>query len=354
MKGKCATIKDELIRLKGFEQSKNDYRWKTNLSSNESHSTLLDNLFSAFLKKSNSIEAARYPYYPEYELLLAERMRIDPGRVTLTAGSDAAIFYLLLSLSRVFSSVLIVVPNYSSYDKYAHLLMYEVEEVSKEIGLSAIMARIRGATPKIVVMANPNGYDGAQVGEEDIIAIANQCSRHGGLLVLDEAYSSSVDAFSDTYADARSLIVLRSFSKFCGMAGLRIGMVISEKHIASLLKCYNPSNSISSISLAYLGFFLAHYEIAQKGIVQTEKNLVELQNMLEHWADSPYSYANFALCRFRKTDDKHLLLKALISAGIVVKDLKGISGFEDCLRITAPSETELDCLSIVLKEVLDD
>jgi cobalamin biosynthetic protein CobC len=89
----------------------------------------------------------------------------------------------------------------------------------------------------VVVIVNPNNPDGRSYAPEDLIKVANDLSAKGGLLVVDQAFTDPTPELSLTpYADMPGLLLLHSFGKFFGLAGLRLGFASGPHNIISKLK----------------------------------------------------------------------------------------------------------------------
>lgn len=111
-------------------------------------------------------------------------------------------------------------PTYAEHARAARLAGFEVTE-------TADFDRLKDAD--LAVIVNPNNPTGRIVPRADLLALAAVMRAKGGLLVVDEAFMDVSEASSVTDAvDAGGLVVLRSFGKFYGMAGLRLGFVISH------------------------------------------------------------------------------------------------------------------------------
>ncbi len=89
-----------------------------------------------------------------------------------------------------------------------------------------------------VVVTNPNNPDGRRWTRDRIIALADACAADGGLLVVDEAFADATapDQSVASAAGRDGLIVLRSFGKFFGLAGLRLGFAVGPEHLISKLR----------------------------------------------------------------------------------------------------------------------
>jgi cobalamin biosynthetic protein CobC len=118
-------------------------------------------------------------------------------------------------------------PTYAEHLRAARLVGHDAVEVSE-------IAQLRGADLAIVV--NPNNPDGRIVSKATLLGIADDLRRRGGILVVDESFADvapeGVSLSGDT---ADNIVVLRSFGKFFGLAGLRLGFALAAPDIANRL-----------------------------------------------------------------------------------------------------------------------
>jgi cobalamin biosynthetic protein CobC len=119
-------------------------------------------------------------------------------------------------------------PTYSEHARAAALVGHRVKEVT-EIGALA--------DTDLVIVVNPNSPDGRIVSKDALLALADDVRRRGGLLVVDEAFMDVGPAGASLGAElaSGSIVVLRSFGKFFGLAGLRLGFALAAPKIAARL-----------------------------------------------------------------------------------------------------------------------
>jgi cobalamin biosynthesis protein CobC len=146
----------------------------------------------------------------------------DASRVIATPGSDIA----LRVIGRILSGtrVAVVRPGYSG-----HVLMWDGAPVT---AIGATDLRAAAIDHDVIVLANPNNPDGRVVGLETLLAVAEQLGRRSGTLIVDEAFADVQPEHSvcPVLGDERTrgVIVLRSFGKFYGLAGVRLGFVVAD------------------------------------------------------------------------------------------------------------------------------
>jgi cobalamin biosynthetic protein CobC len=142
----------------------------------------------------------------------------SPGEVVAVPGTDLG----LRLLEPVFLGrrVAVVRPGYSG-----HLLAWKRSPVT-EVSADALEAAAE--TNDVIVLANPNNPDGRLIPPERLRAVAKALASRGGTLVIDEAYADVEPGASLCAEASDSLIIFRSFGKFFGLAGVRLGFVITS------------------------------------------------------------------------------------------------------------------------------
>lgn len=162
------------------------------------------------------------------EASMASSFGVVPGRVVACAGSEAAL-RLLPVLRAPGARVGIVGPTYGSHaDAWAG-------GTSRLAPLESLLAEIDSLD--VLVVVRPNNPDGAMVDPAVLEAAARSLAARGGWLVLDEAFADAMPGAS--LADCRwagEVIVLRSFGKCWGLAGVRLGAVIAPPALAARLR----------------------------------------------------------------------------------------------------------------------
>jgi len=120
-------------------------------------------------------------------------------------------------------------PTYAEHARAATLAGHDTVEATLFLHL---------AQARLAVITNPNNPDGRIVAKRDLLVLADALRRRGGMLVVDEAFADVMPAEA-SLADATSrpnLIVLRSFGKFFGLAGLRLGFALAAPDLAGRLQ----------------------------------------------------------------------------------------------------------------------
>jgi cobalamin biosynthetic protein CobC len=177
------------------------------------------------------------------EALAADAFGVeDASRVVATAGTECAL-RLLPQIVNLRSAV-IVGPTYGSHaDAWTRSGALTQTIDRDEVHMHAQRA-------VCLTIVNPNNPDGHIVARPQLLALHDSLSWHSGMLIVDEAFADVAPEVSVAGADAPHLIVLRSFGKFFGLAGLRLGFVIAAEPIAAALRGLVGEWPVSSDALA--------------------------------------------------------------------------------------------------------
>jgi len=148
----------------------------------------------------------------------------SPAHVVAASGSQILVVLTAFLLARGRASIL--APTYAEHARAAELAGHNVVEVADVTQL---------AESRIAIVVNPNNPDGRIVTKDALLALADRLRRRGGLLLVDEAFMD-VGPFGVSLADQvgrGNIVVLRSFGKFYGLAGLRLSFAIAPPEIAT-------------------------------------------------------------------------------------------------------------------------
>ena len=172
-----------------------------------------------------------------------------------------------------------------------------------------------------LTIVNPNNPDGHIVERVELLALCDALSRHGGMLIVDEAFAdvapqASVAAEAGTNAAAR-LIVLRSFGKFFGLAGLRLGFIVAAPPIAAAIRGLVGEWPVSSDALAAGLAAYADRRWADRERATLQKSAQRLDRLLTRCG---FDLAGgTSLFRLARASDARERFARLLAAGILVR-----------------------------------
>jgi histidinol-phosphate aminotransferase len=294
--------------------------------------------------------------YPDPDsTALRSALSLDLGlpseNILCGAGADELIDLVLRLFIRPSDSVIDCPPTFGMYSFDTAINAGTLIKVSRRtdfsIDVDAILQATSLKSPKVIFVTSPNNPDGSLIADDDL--------RHllalPVVVVLDEAYIE----FSGALGHAAwvlahdNLIVLRTFSKRAGLAGLRVGYGLFPlalmPHLWKIKQPYNVSVAASAAAIASLADAVYMSEIVTKLV--TERN-----RMAAALSELPFltiypSWANFILCRVQGREAKELKLQ-LEQQGILVRYFNK-PGLTDCIRISAGKPEHTDALMSALK-----
>jgi len=303
------------------------------------------------------VDFSRYPdpHQRAIKTSLAKLKGVEASQIFLGNGSDEAIDLLVrLTCTPGRDSIVVCPPTYGMYEVAANLNDVGVQRLplTPDFQLPATAAQTLAASPaKLVFLCSPNNPTGNLLARDTVEAIL---ASFKGLVVVDEAYGDFADAPSWTtrLQEFPRLVVLQTFSKAWGLAGLRLGVAYAATPLIALLDKIKPPYNISAATQQ-------HALAALVAVPQLEKYRLELVDSRQALASALThlsivetvfpSDANFLLVRFRS--DATTIYDALRARGIVVRNRTTQPGCAGCLRLTVGTAQENEQLLQSLQEI---
>ena len=299
----------------------------------------------------------RYPE-PQPAVLvstLAALYGVRHEQLLVSRGSDEAIDLLVRAFCRAGEdAILIQPPTFGMYSVYAHVQNAAVIEVPLAddftLDVDAVLAAVTPSV-KLIFVCTPNNPSGQHVPREDIERLL-QALDGRALLVVDEAYiefayERSVADLVDRY---ECLAVLRTLSKAWALAGARIGCLLANPAVIELLR-----RVMSPYPMPLPCVAAAMAALSPEGQAQARAHMAAIRNEHERVRGALAtlacvrtvlpSQANFLAVRF---DDAGAIYRRLLTAGIVVRDIRHYPKLGDALRITIGTPAENDQMLDVL------
>lgn len=352
-------IRPEIAALPSYRQGKPAPEGAYKLSSNENPYPPLSHVVQIL---SAQKDINRYPDANEFTLRqdLANRFGVTADEVMLGAGSVSLITQLLLAVARDAE----VVYSWRSFEAYPIITLIaggtaiEVpNDADGRHNMEAIQAAITDRT-RAVILCSPNNPTGTVITAAEFEAFMESVP-HDLLVILDEAYVEFVrDAEAVNGADYvrrfPNLVILRTFSKAYGLAGLRIGYGIAHPEIVRIAGLTMVPLSITKLSVKAAEASLQ--PDAETELMERVENLVQLRHRFfqqlrkleqEHSADFgvPYSESNFIWIP-SSAYDSAALEQQLFRAGVVVR------AFPDGVRVSIGETEAVDKVLKTLTEVV--
>ncbi len=335
-------LRENIRNLKPYSSARDEYKGKE-------ATTFLDANENPFDTGYN-----RYPDPYQWGLKqeIAKVKGVGVEQIFLGNGSDEGIDILIRAFCepRV-DNIVSISPSYGMYQVCADTHGIETLKVrlNKDFSLNA-QDVLKAITPntKIVFLCSPNNPTGNNLDEAEIRKIL-----HGfdGIVVVDEAYIdfSPENTKTSWLANYKQLVILQTFSKAWGLAGIRLGMAFASEEIIAVMNKIKMPYNVNELTQKYATeavkdvaqkeAYVAEILVARK---RMEKELSKLDLVQEIYP----SDANFLLIR---TANPNEIYNFLINRKIVVRNRSNIALCEGCLRITIGQKEENDILLESLK-----
>ena len=266
---------------------------------------------------------------------IAVRTFLSPGDETIT-GQPAFIIYYILTQAANGENVQIPLKNYTH-------------------DLEAMAAAITHKT-KLIFIANPNNPTGTMVGNKEMIRFLRQVPKNI-VVIIDEAYYEYVedDRFPDTLSYVKNnpsqpILIMRTFSKIYGLAGLRIGYGIGSADLISLMNRVRQPFNVNALALAAAEAALDDEEHLSRS---RQINRSGYQYLCQEFKRMKLSYVpsctNFILVDVGQ--DAKIFSDRLLREGVIVRPMSGY-GLTTSVRITIGLEEENYKLIQAMEKIL--
>jgi len=306
-------------------------------------------------------ELNRYPDGGSYRLrlALAGKHGVAPERIALAAGADGVIGYLCLAVLEPGDEIVCGWPSFASYVIDAVKMGAEPVRIPLVEGRYDPPALLEAVTPrtKLVYLCNPNNPTGTMVDRAAVDAYFAGVPEHV-LTVLDEAYSEYVDEPDypdgiEEYAkrDGRRVLVLRTFSKIYGLAGLRVGYGVGPEDVVAAIGKVRNAFDVNQIAQEAALASLGHEEELARRRAETAEGRAHLLEVVRDAGLAPAEppVANFVYAETGR--DARMLFEELLRQGVVVRPLAAF-GAPEAVRITVGTKEENELLGEALRGVL--
>ncbi|MEM4035160.1 MAG: histidinol-phosphate transaminase [Fervidicoccaceae archaeon] len=294
--------------------------------------------------------------FEELEEAVARYCGVSPENVVLTCGSDCALDLFSKCFVGPGDRVVVTPPTFSMYERVALTRGARVEKVPLtrerfELDLQAVSSRLKES--KVLFLANPNNPTGNLLIDsrelEELLSFE-------GLVVLDEAYYEySGVTFVELVRHYPNLVVLRTFSKAFGLAGLRVGYVVAAEETANAMRRIKLPYDVSLPAARAALAALRDLPYVRWVTLVTTREREKLGSRLRELGLRVYpSLANFLLISTERTSiSASELASSLLERGVAVRDLSGVEGLTIYhARVTIGRPIDNALLLDALEEVL--
>ena len=297
----------------------------------------------------------RYPDPLQIEIKdkIAVLQNVKQSEMFIGNGSDEAIDLLF----RIFceprqDNILICPPTYGMYEVSAEINDVAIKRANLtddfQIDYEKIKKMIDSRT-KLIFICSPNNPTGNAFKREKVLQFAKEFS---GIVVVDEAYIHFSDEKSivSEIENYPNLVILQTFSKAWGLAGLRVGLAFANAEIIKLFNKVKPPYNISQIAQEAILDALKNQKEVEKTIaeiIDEREKLIDNLRKIKYVEKIYPTDANFVLV---KVSDANEIYGRLLDEKIVVRNRNNVELCAGCLRITIGIPAENEKLMEALKK----
>jgi len=298
----------------------------------------------------------RYHYYPDAQARrtrdrIAAYAGVCADKIIVSNGSDEIIDLIFLTTLDPGDEVVLPTPTFGVYRARTELFGGKAVEVPRDeafdLDVDALLAAITDRT-KLVIITNPNNPTGNLASTQDIVRLLHT----GVLVVVDEAYYEFAGkTVMPLTGEFDNLIVLRTFSKWAGLAGMRLGYAVFPKHVAEQLWKVKPPFNVNVAALVAAEASLDDVDYLYSTIdrIRSERSRL-LRQLRRQDLLTPYpSQANFLLCHVDRGDAHDIHLR-LADRGVMVRAY-GDPVLRNFLRITVGRPEDTTRLMTALQNI---
>jgi histidinol-phosphate aminotransferase len=313
-----------------LDANENPFPWPAGMSEQLSSEQLLFNRYPDGMAQDLKKAIAKYTETRSEGVLVGN-------------GSDELIQLILLTFGGLGKKVIIHPPTFSMYQIAARLTETSVVQVPLLNGLNLDTEEMLKAAlfpdAHVMIICNPNNPTGSLFAREEILRLVRES---GKIVVVDEAYAEfSGQTLIPEIDNYPNLVIMRTFSKAFGMAGLRLGYLLGQPETISLInrvrQPFNVNSFSQRVGILALGYVEEYLAQIKKIKTETQKlylGLTQIPNIVVY-----PTKANFIL--FKPVDPDGWTEK-LLKRGFLVRNMGDLPALGKCLRISAglPEENE--------------
>ena len=312
---------------------------------------------SGYLKK---LDFFKYPDSGSTRLRIeiSKKFKCDQKKIICGSGSDEIIQIICQLFLK--SKDEVIVPRYSFlmyriYSKIVGAKIKYAKEKNYKISIQEILKNVSNKT-KIVFLANPNNPTGTYLKKEEVLKLRKRL-RSNILLVIDDAYDEYVSKKNyksglNIFKKSTNVIVLRTFSKIYGLAGLRIGWGYGPKKIIEAMNTIKPPFNVSTVAQTAAILSLKDKYFIKKSVKHNlfwankiKKKLNEC-NISTNDITANFFLLNFDQCKY----SADYIKKKLENNGIIVRSMKAYK-IKNALRLTVGNSNDNNKLIKVINKI---
>lgn len=340
---------------RGLDRSK-----YTRLDKNERTFPLNEKYIKNILKKNNLSDlVTQYPDQNKLYDILSKKNKVNKNQILLTPGSDAGIKYFFETYVKKNDKVGILNPTYQMINVYCDMFSVKTVTINYDynLNLKNNLAKIIHKIDHLVI-ANPNQPTGTYIKPKELLKIISEAQKKNTSVFVDEAYVEFVKNYNVNWSKYikkyKNIFIQKTFSKFFGLAGLRLGYVLShEENILNINKV-KPLSDINLFSILFAIEILkdSKYKFYKKEILNSFKFFYNSLKKIDR-IKIIKSHSNFFHIKFKTKLDTENFLRLTKKNNILCRQTNYLQEtiLKNSVRISIGNKNQMKFLSnLILKQ----
>ncbi len=328
---------------------------KLRLGMNEYVPHMPKDLFKKIIQNCTLEKVSAYPEVNQAYDALSKFLGQKRNNILITSGADMGIKVVFETFCKEGDIVATCSPTFAMYKIHSDLLNCNFQEINSnnkgEFKNEDLLGLLKNS-PRIIIIANPNGVTGFAYDKDIIEELLEKTNKSKTVIVLDETYANfgkiDMSKFIQRYDN---LVLVRSFSKNLGMAGMRIGYILSSENLSLMMEKFKPMMEINSFAVEAIKIICSNRKYlneAVKKIIQSRHNISRKFRELGY--EVLERKGNFILVNFK--NDRKIIEKILDKNNIEYRKLS--EPLENYIRFTVGTKDMMNKFFKVIQENLEN
>lgn len=339
-------IKDSVKALGAYHLE--PYIHRVKLNQNENPYDVPDIIKHEVLERFSRAAWCRYPPFVPEDLhgALAAHYGVQPDQVLAGNGSNEVLYAAMAVCLGPGDSVLIPVPTFTLYALLARVFGANVVTLPLQADMTLdadkLIAEANRVNARVICLCSPNNPTGRQYPRGDVERIIRSVK---GLVLLDEAYVEfAPEALTSLAFKYENVALFRTFSKAMAYAGLRIGAMIAQAPLCTQIAKGKLPYAINTFTTLAAIVACEQAALLEPAIarLRATRDLLTRELALIHGVHPYPTQANFVLLKLDRPSQP--IFDALLSDGLLVRDVSSYPGLADHLRISVGTAVEIEQL----------
>ena len=336
-------ISDHLKKIKRINTSNFERSKYLRLDANERSLPFEKKVLKKFKEEVNNFTVQAYPKNNNKILnLLSKKEKLPKEYISYFSGIDNNLKYIFEIFSNKEIYIGSIYPTYGMIDIYSKIYNLKIKKLSENKILEDVDKVVRSKKLAFIYIANPNQPSGNLIDYNKLSFIAKKAEKFNKYLILDEAYIdfTSQKSFSSLVKKNKNLIVLKTFSKCPGIAGLRFSYMITNPKLNLIINSIKPPYDVSYFSLKCAEFLLKNNIYFKNYLKEIKKiRLFINSEAIKKNLRVKDTCANFFYISIKRSKIKNLIKKLFIKK-ILVKYID-FGNYKDFIRVSYGSKKQM-------------